>query len=69
MSAISLPKIKSSSVCVVSMWLCTCMWLFSVATALHYFLREYTGTLTVLASLESYRWGCVMEACGFILIL
>ena len=27
------------------------------------------GTLTVLASLESYRWGCVMEACGFIPIL
>ena len=47
-----------------------------VATALHYFLREYTGTLTVLASLEAYGRGYIqlcsmgtMEACGFMPLL
>ena len=78
MSAISLPKIKSSSVSVVvqiiilqsSFNVVAYMYvvIFSCYSSSLLFQRVY-GTLTVLASLESYRWGCVMEACGFIPIL
>ena len=66
MSAISLPKIKSSFylwLCRASMRLPSVVYTYvvvgiPVATAPH-FLREYTGTLTVLASLEACRRGYI----------
>ena len=82
MSAISLPKIKSS----FYLWLCRASMrlpsvvhtyvVVGIQYSSSHFLREYTGTLAVLASLEAYRRGYIqlcsmgtMEACGFMPLL